>query len=71
MILSFNLQDFILRSRVLKLYREALRIARRAPAHTRGEEHRLLEKMWESFMYTLIFKLKVKSMNCFSVIEHL
>ncbi|KAF5943109.1 hypothetical protein HYC85_020751, partial [Camellia sinensis] len=32
MALSLDLQDFILRARVLKLYRLALRTARRAPA---------------------------------------
>ena len=32
-----DLQDFILRARVLKLYRQALRTAQRAPGHTRGE----------------------------------
>jgi len=31
-----DLQDFLLRARVLKLYRHALRIARRAPTDTRG-----------------------------------
>lgn len=31
-----DLQAFILRARVLKLYRQALRISRRAPSHTRG-----------------------------------
>lgn len=37
MALSFDLQDFILRARVLKLYRQALRTAKRAPEHARGE----------------------------------
>lgn len=39
MVLSFpfDLQDFIIRARVLKLYRHALRTANRAPAHARGE----------------------------------
>lgn len=35
MILS--LQAFIVRARVLKLYRQALRTARRAPSHARAE----------------------------------
>ncbi|XP_062163463.1 uncharacterized protein LOC133870373 isoform X2 [Alnus glutinosa] len=35
MVLSFDLQGFILRARVLKLYRQALRTAGRAPAHAR------------------------------------
>jgi hypothetical protein len=37
MVLSFGLQDFILRARVLKLYRQALRTTRRAPGDARGE----------------------------------
>ncbi|XP_028056409.1 uncharacterized protein LOC114260466 [Camellia sinensis] len=37
MALSLDLQDFILRARVLKLYRLALRTARRAPDHSRAE----------------------------------
>ncbi|KAF7817671.1 LYR motif-containing protein 2-like [Senna tora] len=32
-----DLQDFILRARVLKLYRQALRTARRAPTSTKAE----------------------------------
>jgi hypothetical protein len=36
-----DLQGFILRARVLKLYRQALRTAGRAPAHARGEILRL------------------------------
>ncbi|XP_049931752.1 uncharacterized protein LOC116247153 isoform X2 [Nymphaea colorata] len=32
-----SLQDFIMRARVLKLYRDALRTARRAPPHSRDE----------------------------------
>uniref|UniRef100_A0A2P2JP42 Complex 1 LYR protein domain-containing protein n=1 Tax=Rhizophora mucronata TaxID=61149 RepID=A0A2P2JP42_RHIMU len=39
MVLSFDLQDFILRAQVLKLYRQALRTARRAPDHARGRAH--------------------------------
>lgn len=34
--IAFDLQDFILRARVLKLYRQALRTAKRAPSHSRG-----------------------------------
>ncbi|KAH7523466.1 uncharacterized protein LOC107422781 [Ziziphus jujuba] len=37
MVVSFDLQDFIIRARVLKLYRQALRTARRAPPHARAE----------------------------------
>ncbi|KAJ3706786.1 hypothetical protein LUZ61_010491 [Rhynchospora tenuis] len=32
-----DLQAFILRAQVLKLYRQALRISRRAPSHSRDE----------------------------------
>ncbi|ESR48498.1 LYR family of Fe/S cluster biogenesis protein [Citrus sinensis] len=37
MVLPFDLQDFIVRGRVLKLYRKALRTANRAPPHARDE----------------------------------
>ncbi|KAJ0742123.1 hypothetical protein HanOQP8_Chr06g0235941 [Helianthus annuus] len=37
MAVSFDLQTFILRARVLKLYRQAIRVAKRAPAHSKGE----------------------------------
>ncbi|KAI3797313.1 hypothetical protein L1987_32569 [Smallanthus sonchifolius] len=37
MAVSLDLQAFILRARVLKLYRQALRVAKRAPAHSKGE----------------------------------
>ncbi|MFS7982928.1 putative complex 1 LYR protein [Helianthus anomalus] len=37
MAVSFDLQTFILRARVLKLYRQAVRVAKRAPAHSKGE----------------------------------
>ncbi|KAL4186609.1 hypothetical protein AMTRI_Chr09g14940 [Amborella trichopoda] len=37
MVLPLDLQAFIVRARVLKLYRSALRSARRAPAHARAE----------------------------------
>ncbi|KAK4803683.1 hypothetical protein SAY86_003500 [Trapa natans] len=36
MVPSLCLQDFLVRARVLKLYRRSLRIARRAPDHARG-----------------------------------
>lgn len=32
-----DLRAFILRARVLKLYRQALRMTRRAPVHARGQ----------------------------------
>ncbi|PRQ27281.1 putative complex 1 LYR protein [Rosa chinensis] len=37
MALPLDLQDFLLRARVLKLYRQALRVTRRAPLEARGE----------------------------------
>ncbi|KAJ0245432.1 hypothetical protein HA466_0179090 [Hirschfeldia incana] len=37
MVNALDLQSFILRARVLKLYRQALKIAHRAPPHSRGE----------------------------------
>ncbi|XP_010266906.1 PREDICTED: uncharacterized protein LOC104604308 [Nelumbo nucifera] len=37
MAASLDLQAFILRARVLKFYRHALRTARRAPIHARAE----------------------------------
>ncbi|KAL6215795.1 hypothetical protein ACLB2K_015223 [Fragaria x ananassa] len=37
MALAFDLQDFLIRARVLKLYRQALRVTRRAPVDARGE----------------------------------
>ncbi|XP_050366086.1 uncharacterized protein LOC126784653 [Argentina anserina] len=37
MALPFDLQDFLLRARVFKLYRQALRVTRRAPVEARGE----------------------------------
>lgn len=41
MVLLLDLQDFLLRAQVLKLYRQALRVARRVPEHARGEIFRL------------------------------
>ncbi|XP_021909486.1 uncharacterized protein LOC110823419 [Carica papaya] len=48
MALSFDLQDFILRARVLKLYRQALRTARRAPDRARVELERTIRQEMES-----------------------
>lgn len=36
MVVALDLQDFLLRARVLKLYRQALRISRRAPPDSKG-----------------------------------
>lgn len=43
MVLLLDLQDFLLRARVLKLYRQALRVAGRAPEHARGKIFNLEE----------------------------
>ncbi|XP_057974298.1 uncharacterized protein LOC131162132 [Malania oleifera] len=48
MILSSDLQDFILRARVLKLYRQALRTARRAPGHARAELRQTIRQEMEN-----------------------
>ncbi|KAJ9186402.1 hypothetical protein P3X46_001978 [Hevea brasiliensis] len=48
MVLSFDLQDFILRARVLKLYRQALRTAQRAPEHARVELKRTIRQEMEN-----------------------
>ncbi|KAK9740071.1 hypothetical protein RND81_03G009200 [Saponaria officinalis] len=43
-----DLQDFILRARVLKLYRHALRTARRAPCHSRDELQQTIRREMEN-----------------------
>ncbi|GLT35006.1 hypothetical protein SLA2020_094910 [Shorea laevis] len=48
MVLSLDLQDFLLRARVLKLYRQALRIARRAPDHSRDELKQTIRREMQS-----------------------
>ncbi|KAM0938682.1 putative complex 1 LYR protein [Dioscorea sansibarensis] len=46
MVGSLGLHAFITRSRVLKLYRQALRIARRAPSQSRDElKHMMRQEM--------------------------
>lgn len=47
MVRYLDLQSFIVRARVLKLYRQALRTARRAPTNARGQ----------SATYVLLFLL--------------
>lgn len=37
--MTLSLEDFLVRARVVKLYRHALRISRRAPSHARGETY--------------------------------
>ncbi|PIN01527.1 hypothetical protein CDL12_25963 [Handroanthus impetiginosus] len=48
MVLSLDLQDFLLRARVLKLYRQALRISRRAPGDSRDELRRIVRQEMEN-----------------------
>ncbi|XP_074263889.1 uncharacterized protein LOC141611414 isoform X2 [Silene latifolia] len=43
-----DLQDFILRARVLKLYRHALRTARRAPGTSRDELQQTIRQEMET-----------------------
>ncbi|XP_023524988.1 uncharacterized protein LOC111788747 [Cucurbita pepo subsp. pepo] len=46
MVLPLDLQEFILRARVLKLYRQALRTAQKAPVHAREElRHTIRQEM--------------------------
>ncbi|KAK3016574.1 hypothetical protein RJ639_005847 [Escallonia herrerae] len=48
MVLSLDLQSFIVRARVLKLYRQALRITRRAPVDSRAELRHMIRQEMES-----------------------
>ncbi|KAK4794429.1 hypothetical protein SAY86_012423 [Trapa natans] len=48
MVPSLGLQDFLLRARVLKLYRRALRIAHRAPDHARAELRKAIRQEVET-----------------------
>ncbi|KAK9944560.1 hypothetical protein M0R45_010121 [Rubus argutus] len=43
MALAFDLQDFLLRARALKLYRQALRVTRRAPCELRSTIRKEME----------------------------
>ncbi|KAM1012260.1 hypothetical protein ACFX13_043141 [Malus domestica] len=45
---ALDLQDFLLRGRVLKLYRQALRITRRAPVDSRGELRSMIRQELEN-----------------------
>ncbi|PIA56725.1 hypothetical protein AQUCO_00700819v1 [Aquilegia coerulea] len=46
MMPTLDLQAFIVRSQVLKLYRQALRISRRAPSHSKDElRHEIRQEM--------------------------
>ncbi|KAF8377769.1 hypothetical protein HHK36_031154 [Tetracentron sinense] len=48
MVLSLDLQAFILRARVLKLYRQALRTAQRAPSHARADLRQTIRQEMEN-----------------------
>ncbi|CAA3032312.1 Hypothetical predicted protein [Olea europaea subsp. europaea] len=48
MVLTLDLQDFLLRGRVLKLYRQALRIARRAPDGSSDELRQIIRQEIEN-----------------------
>ncbi|XP_065846910.1 uncharacterized protein [Euphorbia lathyris] len=48
MVLRLDLQEFIIRAQVLKLYRQALRIARRAPNHSRVELKQTIRQEMEN-----------------------
>ncbi|KAL9330410.1 hypothetical protein ACSQ67_000020 [Phaseolus vulgaris] len=45
---SMDLQDFLLRARVLRLYRQALRISGRAPSSARGELRQTIRQEMEN-----------------------
>lgn len=47
MVHFLDLQDFITRARVLKLYRQALRTARRAPINARDELRQTIRQEME------------------------
>ncbi|KZV39592.1 LYR motif-containing protein 2-like [Dorcoceras hygrometricum] len=48
MLLALDLQDFLLRARVLKLYRQALRISGRAPENSRDELRQIIRQEMEN-----------------------
>ncbi|KAK1273986.1 hypothetical protein QJS04_geneDACA009674 [Acorus gramineus] len=47
MVLSLDLQGFIVRARVLKLYRQALRISQKAPIHARDDLRQMIRMEME------------------------
>ncbi|XP_075479840.1 uncharacterized protein LOC142520650 [Primulina tabacum] len=47
MVLALDLQDFLLRARVLKLYRHALRVAGRTPQDSRDELRQFIRREME------------------------
>ncbi|XP_060172657.1 uncharacterized protein LOC132603547 [Lycium barbarum] len=46
--MALSLEDFLLRARVLKLYRHALRISRRAPSHARADLRHIIRQEMEN-----------------------
>ncbi|KAI3464768.1 hypothetical protein Pfo_021431 [Paulownia fortunei] len=48
MVLALDLQDFLLRARVLRLYRQALRISRRAPGDSKDELRQMIRQEMEN-----------------------
>ncbi|KAL1542864.1 hypothetical protein AAHA92_19900 [Salvia divinorum] len=48
MVVALDLQDFLLRARVLKLYRQALRISRRAPSDSKDEVRQIIRQEVEN-----------------------
>ncbi|GFP98231.1 lyr motif-containing protein 2 [Phtheirospermum japonicum] len=48
MVVALDLQDFLLRARVLKLYRQALRISRRAPGDSKDEVRQVIRQEMEN-----------------------
>ncbi|KAI5668886.1 hypothetical protein M9H77_18739 [Catharanthus roseus] len=48
MVFSLDLRDFLLRARVLKLYRQALRTTRRAPVQARAELRHIIRQEMEN-----------------------
>ncbi|KAL3334315.1 hypothetical protein AABB24_030843, partial [Solanum stoloniferum] len=46
--MALSLEDFLVRARVLKLYRDALRISRRAPPHARADLRQIIRQEMEN-----------------------
>ncbi|KAM3264209.1 putative protein isoform X1 [Capsicum chacoense] len=46
--MTLSLEDFLIRARVLKLYRHALRISRRAPSHARADLRQIIRREMEN-----------------------
>lgn len=46
--MALSLEDFLVRARVLKLYRHALRVSRRAPSHARGDLRQIIRQEMEN-----------------------